>query len=278
MKLKILSASLLAIGTIGAAQAQDVITTVTNPWQGWFAGANIGGAWNHTCDSWEPGPNIRNNPALANKFYNRNCPNNGNFIGGVDGGYNFQINQWVWGFKVDYEAVGSSTKSRSYTYVSQGPTDPIPPGTYTASGKVSPNGIILLGPRVGYSIDEFLPWVRIGGAFTSGSHNSELSYTPAAGSAAGPASFSGSKNSQNHGFNVGLGLDYGITGPWSFVAEYNYVKLSKGSNSDVNCSSSSIKGSSLCTAYGNFELDNIHNSFTMNMFRVGFHYNFSFGP
>ncbi len=99
MKLKILSASLLALGAIGAAQAQDVITTVTNPWQGCFAGANIGGAWNHTCDSWEPGPNIRNNPALANKFYNRDCPNNGNFIGGVDRGYNFQYQPVGVGFQ-----------------------------------------------------------------------------------------------------------------------------------------------------------------------------------
>ena len=69
MKLKILSASLLALGSIGAAQAQDIITTVTNPWAGFYAGANIGGAWNHTCQSWTPGPGITGNPALANAFY-----------------------------------------------------------------------------------------------------------------------------------------------------------------------------------------------------------------
>ena len=275
MKFTCRAAALLALTAVaGAASAQDVIATVQNPWEGWFVGANIGGAWNHTCDSWEPGPLVTGGgfPTLANKFYNRDCPNNGNFIGGVDGGYNFQSDQWVWGFKIDYEAVGSSSKSVSRNFVSGIPGYPIPDGTYTASGKVSPNGILLVGPRVGYAVDEWLPWVRLGGAFTSGSHDLNLTYTPAGGGAT--QSFTGSKNQQNHGFNVGLGVDYGVSGPWSLVAEYNYVKLNKGSNSDVNCSSSSIKGSAFCTAYANFDLDNIHNSFTMNMFRVGVHYSF----
>ena len=117
MKFTCRAAALLALTAVaGAASAQqDVIATVQNPWEGWFVGANIGGAWNHTCSSWEPGPTITGNPAFANAFYNRNCPNNGNFIGGIDGGYNFQIDQWVWGFKADYEAVGSSSKS-SFIY------------------------------------------------------------------------------------------------------------------------------------------------------------------
>jgi opacity protein-like surface antigen len=273
MKLSSRAAALLALSAVaGAAGAQDVIATVQNPWEGWFVGANIGGAWNHTCSSWEPGDTIKNNPTLANAFYNRNCPNNGNFIGGIDGGYNFQSDAWVWGFKIDYEAVGSSSKSRSYTFAG---SPALPAGTYTASGKISPNGILLLGPRVGYAVDEWLPWVRIGGAFTSGSHDAQLCYTPAASVNLTAGCTTGSKNVQNHGFNFGLGVDYGVQGPWSVVAEYNYVKLSKGSNSDVNCTSTAgLKGSALCAQYGQFDLSNIHNSFTMNMFRVGVHYGF----
>ena len=114
MKLTTFSAALLA--SVGAAQAQDIITTAGTDWRGFFVGANIGGAWNHTCQSWTPGPVITGNPALATAFYNRNCPNNGNFIGGVDLGYNFQYDQWVWGFKADYEAVGNKSNTRSYTY------------------------------------------------------------------------------------------------------------------------------------------------------------------
>jgi outer membrane immunogenic protein len=276
MKLKLLSASLLALGSIGAAQAQDIITTVTNPWAGFYAGANIGGAWNHTCQSWTPGPGITGNPALANAFYNRNCPNNGNFIGGVDLGYNFQYEQWVWGFKADYDAIGNKNVNRSYNYTSRGPGDPFPSGNYAINGKVSPNGIGLLGPRVGYAFDQWLPYFRVGGAFAGGQHTSTLSFTPAAGSTASPASISGGKNFKSSGWNVGVGLDYGVQGPWSFTAEYNYVNLGKGTNSTFACSTAKGTVPPICTNYANFSLDNIHNSFTANLFRVGFHYNF--GP
>ena len=153
MKLNLIStrsAALLALTAVaGAAAAQDVIATVQNPWAGWYAGGNIGGAWNNTCNTWEPGAAITsgNYPGLASKFYNRDCPNNGNFIGGVQFGYFFQSDQWVWGFGADYEAIGSKTNTRSYTLASGSATYPIPDGTYTASGKTSPNGIFLSAPR-----------------------------------------------------------------------------------------------------------------------------------
>ena len=76
--------------------------------------------------------------------------------------------------------IGSKSKTRSYDYTAVGSTDPIPSGTYAASGKVSPNGIFLLGPRVGYAFDQWLPYFRIGGAFAGGQHTATLAYTPAA--------------------------------------------------------------------------------------------------
>ena len=59
MKLTNRCAALLALTAIaGTVSAQDVIAVSNNPWEGFFVGANIGGAWNHTCQSWEPGPII----------------------------------------------------------------------------------------------------------------------------------------------------------------------------------------------------------------------------
>ena len=52
-------AALLALTSLaGAAYAQDIIAVQNTPWKGFYAGGNIGGAWNHTCSSWEPGPTI----------------------------------------------------------------------------------------------------------------------------------------------------------------------------------------------------------------------------
>src|SRR5208283_2982488 len=239
MKIKLLTAAALTLAAVGAAQAQDVISVANNPWEGFFAGANIGGAWNHSCQSWEPGTAITSgsNPALANAFYNRDCPNNGNFIGGVDFGYNFQIDQWVWGFKADYDAVGNKSYNRSYTYTGNANTGAdtgIPNGTYAINGKVSPNGIGLLGPRIGYAVDQWLPYFRAGAAFAGGQHTSSLSYTPT-GATIPAATFSGGKNFKSSGYAVGVGVDYGVQGPWSVRAEYNYVNLGKGTNSTYQC-------------------------------------------
>ena len=212
MRLRAVPGLLFVLASICAAQAQDIITTAGTDWRGFFIGANIGGAWNHTCQSWTPGETIKNNPTLATAFYNRNCPNNGNFIGGVDLGYNFQYNQWVWGFKADYDAIGNKSNTRSYTYTATGPLDPIPSGTYTSSGKLSPNGIGLLGPRVGYAFDEFLPFLRAGAAFAGGQHTGTLSFTPLGGTSP-TNSISGGKNFKSTGWNVGVGFDYGLSGP-----------------------------------------------------------------
>lgn len=265
-------AVLLALAAVGTARAQDA--NAGSDWRGFFVGANIGGASNHTCQSWTPGPGITGNPALATAFYNRDCPNNTNFIGGVDLGYNFQRDHWVWGLKLDYDAVGNQSNSRLYTYSRTSATDPIPSGTYTASGKFSPNGIGLLGPRIGYAFDEFLPYLRVGGAFAGGQHAGILSFTPAGG-ASPTNSFSGGKNFKSSGYNAGVGFDYGLgRGSWSLTAEYNYVNLGKGTNSTFSCATASGTVPPICGSYANFSLDNIHNSFTMNLFRVGLHYSF----
>ena len=264
MKLVIRSAALLALGSIAGTASAQVITTGTEyDWSGFFVGANIGGAWNNTCNSWTPGSVIVGSPVLNNAFNNRNCPNNGTFMGGVQLGYMFEWHDWVWGLGLDYELWNAKNQNRSYTYT--GATPP-PDGTYAFSGKSSPNGLFLLGPRVGYAFGPWLPYARVGGAFTSGTHHSTASFTDANGT----ASFTGGKNYNSNGFNAGAGVAYAFAPDWAVAAEYNYVSLGKGTNSVTNCSGSATT----CTEFGQIRLDNIHNSLTVNMFRVSVNYNF----
>ena len=261
LRLALLSA-LASIG--GAAHAQDVIATQVDPWKGFYAGVNIGGAWNSTCNSWSPnGPII--NPAIASAFYNRDCPNNGVFVGGLQIGYNFQSEAWVWGFGLDYDFFESKTRNVSRNYAG-----PIPPaGVYTFNGKTDPNGFAILGPRIGYAVGDWLPYFRIGGVFTTGTRDVTASYTPPGGTAP-TASFNGGKDYKANGFGFGVGVEYALPDAWSVRAEYTAVKLGKGSNSNVACTGSA----SACAAFAGLELDNIHNSFTANVFRVGVNYKF----
>jgi outer membrane immunogenic protein len=151
----------------------------------------------------------------------------------------------------------------SYTYAG---VNPPPGGIYTFSGKVSPDGFAIIGPRIGYAVDQWLPYFRIGSVFASGSRNSTASYT----NAGGTATFTGSKDFKSSGFGAGVGAEYAIDDAWSFRAEYTYVSLGKSSSSDVVCSGNGA----VCAAFANASLDNIHNSFTANVFRVGINYKF----
>jgi outer membrane immunogenic protein len=265
MNLVCRSAALLALTAVGAAaSAQDVIATASNQWKGFYAGANIGGAWNSTCNSWTPNNgNGISNPAIAAAFYNRNCPNNSTFIGGLLIGYNFQRDQLVWGFGLDYEKLSAKDHNRSFTYA--GPTPP-PDGTYTFSGKISPNGFAMLGPRIGYAVDNWLPFFRVGGVFTSGSHNSTASFTDASGT----STFSGGKNFKANGYGIGGGVEYMLAESWSFRSEYNYVALGKGSTSQASCTGSAAT----CAKFLNTSLESLSNKFTASIFRVGISYKF----
>src|SRR5271170_6786174 len=113
MKPTIISAALLAVGLAGAVQAQDSSPAIRY-WKGFYAGFNIGGAWNSTCNTWDL--NNVTNPALVNAFNNRDCPNNGVFVGGVQIGYNFQYDQWVWGFGLDYDYWSAKNHNRSIAF------------------------------------------------------------------------------------------------------------------------------------------------------------------
>jgi outer membrane immunogenic protein len=131
MKLITISAGLLALALATAAHAQEVAKDPT-PWKGFYAGINVGGAWNSTCNTWQL--NDVTNPAFINAFNNRDCPNNGVFVGGVQIGYNFQHEQWVWGFGLDYDNWSAKNRNRTFNYVGPGQEGGAPSGTFNFSG------------------------------------------------------------------------------------------------------------------------------------------------
>ena len=263
MKLTTTSAAALTALTliVGTASAQNVIATSSGTqWAGFYAGVNGGGAWNSTCNNWTANGPLANTAA----FNNRSCPNNGTGIGGVQIQYNFQSDQWVWGFGLDYEFWSAKNRNRSVTYA--GPPPP-PVGTYAFSGKVNPNGVLILCLRIAYAFDQWMPYLRAGGVFTSGSSNSTATFTDSAGT----ATFSGGRDFKSNGFGISAGVDYMFSDPWSLRLDYTYINLGKGNNSNATCTPA---GSPICAQFATLTLNSIHNSFTANMLRVGINYKF----
>lgn len=147
----------LALSPMAAAAfAQDSMPAEETLWKGFYIGVNVGSALNSTCDSWTPGGSALDTAATT-VFYNQDCRNNDTFVGGAQLGYNFQHQQIVFGFGLDYDASSAKTRNRSVSYAAAGD---LPNGTYVISDRVSPDGFAIIGPRIGYAFGNWLPYFR----------------------------------------------------------------------------------------------------------------------
>jgi opacity protein-like surface antigen len=236
------------------------------PWDGFYFGANVGDASSSTCNSGVlKGAVI--DPAVASAFNFGNCSKSGALVGGVQIGENFQSKRLVWGIGADLDFWSAKTLNQSLKNA-----DAVPPaGAYDLSSKQSPSGFAVIGPRIGYAGNTWMPYVRAGTILAIGSHSSTLFYTPTAATRP-TASFSGGKDFSTTGWVAGGGFELGLNGAWSITAEYLHANLGKGSNSGTICSGTV----SACAAFSGISFDNVHAGFSANIFRVGITYWFEY--
>jgi opacity protein-like surface antigen len=236
------------------------------PWDGGYFGVNVGDASSKACGTWTPnGAELA--PGSAAMVSNRSCAAGANFLGGLQVGENFQSKRLVWGIGLDLDAAASNTAPHSVK-VTGGPP---PPGTYVVSGRQSPNGFAVVGPRVGYAGDVWLPYLRGGTIIADGSHAGMLSFTPA-GAAKPSVSFTGARNFSTIGWVAGAGTEIGLNGPWSITVEYLHVNLGKGSGATAVCSGSAAA----CAAFSGISFDSVHDGFAANIYRIGVTYWFGY--
>ena len=93
----------------GMAYGQAVVLTSNSySWGGFYAGVNAGGVFNRTCANWTPYVN----GVPVSDYVLNNCPNNSEFTGGAQLGYNFAFDQIVLGLEADYNGWSSKSKTR----------------------------------------------------------------------------------------------------------------------------------------------------------------------
>jgi hypothetical protein len=252
-------AALLALASIaGVASAQS-----DTPWNGVYTGVNAGGTGSSSCTR------STLNRAAVDSTSGANfsgCPSGGT-AGGVQIGANFQTKRLVWGVGADFDVWSTKNSQQSLKYGAE----VLPPGTYVYSGKLGPSDFIVVGPRIGYAGDVWLPYLRVGSIVTLGSHDNTLSYT-AAGAAKPTASFSGGKNLASTGWVAGAGAEIGLNGAWSITVDYLRANFGRGPNSVATCSGSV----SACAAFSGISLDSSHSTVTANIFRIGVNYWFGY--
>jgi outer membrane immunogenic protein len=195
----------VSLGTIaalagGTAQAADLgarpvykaapAVAPAFTWTGFYVGGNIGFASARS--------SVDNDPSSAVPWLTGPINANGtNFIGGFQGGYNWQIQNFVLGLEGDY-SFGSGTRTGTGTSLG---------GTDTLSARLSSLGTIR--GRLGIAFDRLLVYGTGGVAFAKFDNTLTDTFP-----------FTATPGNNQTGWAAGGGLEYAFTDHWTARAEY----------------------------------------------------------
>ena len=266
---KVIAASALAVFTAAsAASAADLaarpytkapVMAPIYDWTGFYIGGNVGYSWGRSSDT-----STLTNGAGAVLFTTGAGANMDGIIGGGQIGYNWQVQNWVWGLEADIQ--GSDQKGRRDFLC---PTSVCTP----------PFGVLAVfpGPAVPVALDQKLEWFgtvrgRVGVLATPQVlfyATGGLAYGGVNSSAViGAGAFGFSASDTRVGYTVGAGVEGAIGGNWTAKLEYLYMDLGRTSGTFLT-TIPALGGGVLSYNYSSRITDNI--------VRVGVNYKFG-GP
>jgi outer membrane immunogenic protein len=152
-------------------------------WSGFYLGGHVGGAWSSE--------EARD---LATGLTGATDPDG--FIGGLQAGYNWQADRWVFGIEGDWSWSGADGST------------PLVGVPFTSND----SWYATLTGRVGYAWDNWLWYVKGGAAWA----DKEYTY-------AGFGTFSDTRV----GWTIGTGVEWALGPQWSAKLEYNYLDFGK---------------------------------------------------
>jgi outer membrane immunogenic protein len=259
------ASALAAIAATSAAPAADLaarpytkapmIAPLYN-WTGFYIGGNVGYSWGRSSDT-----STLANGAGAVLFTTGAGANMDGVIGGGQIGYNWQVQNWVWGLEADIQ--GSDQKGgRDYL---------CPTGVCTP-----PFGVLAVfpGPAVPVALDQKLEWFgtvrgRVGVLATPQVlfyATGGLAYGGVNTSAViGAGAFGFNANDTRVGYTVGAGVEGAIGGNWTAKLEYLYMDLGRTSGTFLT---------TIPALGGGVLSHNYSSRITDNIVRVGLNYRF----
>lgn len=227
------AAAISAFSMSAMAADQPYKQSVAAPasWSGFYAGLNGGYGWGNAKFSIVPGGSWVGDPDLAGvtSAASRSPRING-VLGGVQAGYNFQMNNVVIGIEADFSASGA--KGRFATDNFNG----VSSGTYSARGEAGADWFGTARLRFGIAADMALFYVTGGAIINENNFSHSINFTNVAAplvalpvTPVGGGANAGSNSIVNVGWVVGAGVEYALSANWSAKVEYLYADL--GSNS-----------------------------------------------
>ena len=269
--MRFIIATLAALVGVASAQAADLAprTYTKAPvfvdpgynWTGFYVGGNIGYSWGRSSDT-----SSLSNGVGTVLLTSAGSSNLDGVVGGGQIGYNWQVQNWVWGLEADIQ--GTDEKgSRGYTCGVSVCTPPV--GGFLA--------LVIPGPAVPVTLNQKIDWFgtvrgRVGVLATpkvlfyatGGLAYGEVASSGTVGAALSPFSTTDTKA----GYTVGAGIEGVIGGNWTAKLEYLYVDLGRVSGS-LATTIPALGGGTLASSYSSRITDNV--------LRVGLNYKFA-GP
>ncbi|MBR0828706.1 porin family protein [Bradyrhizobium manausense] len=268
MKRVSLAISLILFGTM-AASAADLAAHYTKApvmapsynWTGFYVGGNVGGQWgssnSNTSTVFDPFGYFADTSVTAVNAVGAQHINSSSVTGGLTAGYNWQVNNAVFGFQGDinyFGFKGSATGSAVYPCCA--------PVGFTVNSSVSADWLATIRGRIGVlATPNWLIYATGGAAIAD--VKGDFTFTD------GFMTESGAIRDTRVGWTAGVGGEYAVGNGWSLKAEYLYVDLGRAS----------MRSTNLGGVFGPFPASVFTHSADLksNIVRVGVNYNFG-GP
>jgi outer membrane immunogenic protein len=188
-------------------KAPPPIVAVAYNWSGFYIGAHGGYGWGTS--NW-----LNTASNAAGPFWpglipgDRTSHSISGGLGGGQIGYNFQAGAVVYGVELS----GSAADIRGSSIAQLGPFSE---GDDVFTTKIS--SLFLASARLGYAANNWLFYAK-GGYAGANVKTSAVDTTP-------PLTGSGFAQTWHNGWNVGGGIEYGLSPNWSVALQYDYVRL-----------------------------------------------------
>jgi outer membrane immunogenic protein len=191
-------------------KAPPIAPVVMYNWTGCYIGGNGGGLWAQK--SWSA---ASTGAARANQDVDGG-------MGGIQVGCNYQTSNWVFGIQGDYDWVSAKASS----------ADLLSPAVLTDQSNI--RGLGSVTGRAGYAWNNFLGYVRGGGAWEQDRYSTTLlSLTLTGGGPFATAS------ETRPGWTIGVGGEYAFTQNLTGFVEYDYYDFGTRTNTFTSVLSTS---------------------------------------
>lgn len=233
-------------------------------WSGCYVGGNGGGLWSN--EDWSDnfgffGP--------IGTSLGSTTANGG--LGGLQGGCNYQVGNWVFGIQGDYDWASATSSNTTGTGVFPFLA---PFGVLGISDSTKVNSLASVTGRVGYAWGRFLGYVKGGGAWVKNDYTIAGTFGPPAAPFVGTGTLASISNTRG-GWTIGVGGEYAFLDWLTGFVEYDYYGFSSQS-ANFNC----VAATAVCAVPGTavpLAVLPVNVTQNINVFKVGVNLKFGAG-